>query len=120
MKVKRDAAGRAGSGIDRLICKDLTYDGRKDMVASVYSGAAVGVEAWVFFRAVPSGWRLAFSRSGLVRAKIRVAAVSVLESDPVYRGGDRKPCCPTGGLKHYRFQWQRGKMAKTRVWHTGT
>src|SRR3954462_6336881 len=48
MGLKHDAAGRDGSGIDRLICRDLTGDGRKDMVASVYSPSR-GVEAWVFF-----------------------------------------------------------------------
>ena len=119
MKVKRDAAGRNGSGIDRLICRDLTYDGRRDMIASVYSGPAIGVEAWVFFRALRTGWSLAFSRVGLTRAKVQVKLASVVEIDPVYRTGDKRPCCPTGGLKHYRFQWQRGKMAKIRVWHTG-
>jgi len=118
MRVKRDAAGRSGSGIDRLICRDLTYDGRKDMVASVYSGGAAGVEAWVFFRAATRGWKLSFDRVGLVRAAIRVSTASVVESDPVYRVGDKRPCCPSGGLKHYRFQWQRGKMIKVRVWHT--
>lgn len=118
MRVKHDAAGRGGSGIDRLICRDLTYDGRTDMVASVYSGGAAGVEAWVFFRAVTSGWKLSFHRTGLVRAAIRVSTTSVFESDPVYRVGDKRPCCPTGGRKHYRFQWQRGKMVKVRAWRT--
>src|SRR6266542_2348759 len=109
MRVKRDAAGHAGSGIDRLICRDLTSDGRKDMVASVYSGGQVGVEAWVFFRAAVRGWRLSFDRTDLVRAQIRVSGAAVIESDPVYKVGDKRPCCPTGGQKHYRFEWQRGK-----------
>jgi hypothetical protein len=118
MRVKRDAAGHAGTGIDRLICRDLTYDGRKDMVASVYAGGQARTEAWVFFRAVIGGWHLSFDRTGLVRATIRVSGAAVIESDPVYRVGDKRPCCPTGGLKHYRFQWQRGKMVKVRVWRT--
>lgn len=118
MKVKHDAAGRAGTGIDRLVCRDLTYDGRKDMLASVYSGAT-GVEAWVFFRAVVSGWRLSYRRLGLLRAQVKVVGTAVIEVDPVYRVGDKRPCCPTGGLKHYRVQWQRGRMVKVRVWHTG-
>ena len=118
MRVKRDAAGRAGTGIDRLICRDLTYDGRKDMVASVYSGEEAGVEAWVFFRAVARGWRLSFDRTGLVRATIRVSGLGVIEIDPVYRAGDKRPCCPTGGEKNYRFQWQRGQMVTIRVWRT--
>jgi hypothetical protein len=116
--VKRDAAGHAGSGIDRLICRDLTYDGRKDMVATVYSGGQAGVEAWVFFRAVVGGWRLSFDRTGLVRATVRISRTAVIETDPVYRVGDKRPCCPSGGQKHYRFQWQRAKMVKIRVWHT--
>jgi len=118
MRVKKDAAGREGSGIDRLICRDLTADGRKDMVVSVFS-KAVGVEAWVFFRAPASGWKLAFWRTGLMRAKVGVSGNAVNETDPVYRPGDMKPCCPTGGQKHYRFKWLRGKMVQVRAWHTG-
>lgn len=118
MRVKMDAAGRAGSGIDRLICRDLTGDRRKDMVASVFA-KSVGVEAWVFFRAASKGWRLSFRRTGLVRAQVRVSGTGVIETDPIFRPGDTRPCCPTGGLKHYRFEWQRGKMVKIRAWQTG-
>ncbi len=117
MRLKHDAAGREGSGIDRLICRDLTRDGRKDMVASVFSKPR-GVEAWVFFRAASSGWRLSFRRTGLVAAQVEVARKGVEETDPVFRPGDARPCCPSGGQKHYRFEWLRGKMAKVRAWHT--
>ncbi|MBA3717562.1 MAG: hypothetical protein H0W87_04960 [Actinobacteria bacterium] len=120
MRVKQDAAGgKGGAGIDRLLCRDLTSDGRKDMVASVYSGTAIGVEAWVFFRSVADGWKLSFRRIGLVRARIQLTGVAVIETDPVYRPTDKRPCCPTGGMKHFRFEWQDGKMAKVRVWQTG-
>jgi hypothetical protein len=118
MHVKRDAAGRGGNGINRLICRDLTYDGRKDMLASVYA-ASVGVEAWVFSRGRPKDWDLAFARTALVRAQVKVTTTAIVESDPVFRPGDNRPCCPTGGQKHYRFQWQHGKMVKVRAWQTG-
>src|SRR3954464_860508 len=98
MGLKHDAAGRDGSGIDRLICRDLTADGRKDMVASVFSRPR-GVEAWVFFRAVPGGWRLSFRRTGLVAAEVDVEGKAVAETDPVFRPGDARPCCPSGGQK---------------------
>lgn len=117
-QVKRDAAGRNGSGIDRLICRDLTYDGRKDMVATVASGRPIGIEAWVFFHAMGNGWKLSFRRIDLVRASVKLSGTAVLESDPVYRDTDERPCCPTGGTRHYRFGWQRGKMVTIRVWHT--
>ena len=91
MRLKHDAAGREGSGIDRLICRDLTRDGRKDMVASVFSKAR-GVEAWVFFRAASSGWRLSFRRTGLVAAQVEVAAEG--------RGGDRSQS--SGPVTHGR------------------
>jgi len=118
VRVRQDAAGREGSGIDRVICRDLTSDSRKDMVASVYA-RAVGVEAWVFIRAVRKGWRLDYRRTGLMRAKVSVSSNGVTETDPVYRPGDTKPCCPTGGQKHYRFKWRGGKMVQVRAWHTG-
>jgi hypothetical protein len=117
-RVKRDAAGREGSGIDRLVCRDLTYDSRKDMVASIYS-SPMGIEAWVFFRAVAKGWRLAFRRTGLMRAHVRVSGRAVIETDPIYKTGDERPCCPTGGWKHLRFKWLRGKMVKVASWQTG-
>src|SRR5262245_48342502 len=108
-QVKPDAAGQSGTGIDRLFCRDFTDDNRKDMVASVYS-TDVGVEAWVLFRATTKGWKLAFRRTGLVRAEIAVSGEVITESRPVYRGGDKRPCCPTGGLNHIRFEWRKGKM----------
>ena len=117
LKVRRDAAGRKGTGIDRLICRDLTYDSRKDMVVSVYAGA-LGMEAWVFFRAAPRGWRLAFRRTGLVRAHIRVSGGGVTETDPIFKPADKRPCCPSGGRRHVRFEWQRGEMVKVRTWRT--
>ena len=117
LRVKHDAAGRDGTGIDRLVCRDLTSDGRKDMTTSISAGAT-GIEAWVFFRATTSGWRLAFRRTGLVRARVKVLPTAVVEIDPIFRPGDKRPCCPTGGQNHYRFQWQRGKMVQVRSWHT--
>jgi hypothetical protein len=117
MRIKHDAAERMGSGIDRLICRDLTGDGRKDMVASVFSKAR-GIEAWVFFRAMPSEWRLSFRRIDLLAARIGVVRNGVNEVDPVFRQGDQRPCCPSGGQKHYRFVWLRGKMVKIRAWHS--
>jgi hypothetical protein len=116
-RVKQDAAGRSGSGIDRVICRDLTGDGRKDMVVSVYA-PAVGIEAWVFFRAAADTWKLSFRRTGLVRASIRTENKSVLESEPVYRAGDKRPCCPTGGRNYYRFKWRHAEMVTVRSWHT--
>ena len=116
-RVKQDAAGRSGSGIDRVICRDLTGDSRKDMVVSVYA-PAVGIEAWVFFRAAADAWKLSFRRTGLLRASVRIENRSVLESDPVYKAGDKRPCCPTGGHDYHRFKWRRGKMISVRTWHT--
>jgi len=117
-QVKRDAAGQSGTGIDRLICRDFTDDNRKDMVASVYS-TEVGVEAWVLFRSATKGWKLAFRRTGLIRAEIQASGEAITETRPVYREGDKRPCCPTGGLNHTRFEWRKGKMSKIRAWHTG-
>jgi hypothetical protein len=118
MHVKRDAAGHEGAGIDRLICRDLTHDARRDMVASIYS-SPMGIEAWVFFRAATKGWRLSFRRTGLVRAHIRVSTSAVIETEPIYKAGDKRPCCPTGGQRHLRFKWRHGKMLKVAAWHTG-
>ena len=117
-RVRQDAAGREGGGIDRLICRDLTSDGRKDMVASVYA-PGVGVEAWVFIRALKKAWKLDYRRTGLMRAKVTVSGTAVTETEPVYRPGDSKPCCPSGGQKHHRFKWRSGKMVQVRAWQTG-
>ncbi|HEX9415918.1 MAG TPA: hypothetical protein VF895_04355 [Gaiellaceae bacterium] len=118
-KVKLDATGRSGAGIDRLICKDLTGDGRKDMVASVFSGGTAGVEAWVVFRATPRGWKLVFRRLDLYRAGIRLAPAGIVEIDPLYAADGTDPnCCPSRGYDHTLYRWKSGKFVVGRTWHT--
>lgn len=116
-KIKQDAAGRTGAGIDRLICRDLTGDGRKDMVASIFSGGTAGVEAWVVFRATSNGWKLVFRRLNLYRAGIRSTPAGIVEFDPVYGANDPN-CCPSRGYDHTLYRWKAGKFVVGRTWHT--
>jgi hypothetical protein len=116
-RVKQDATGHFGAGLDRLICRDLTSDGRKDMVASVFSGGTAGVEAWVIFRATSNRWKLAFRRVNLYKVGIRSTPGGIVEIDPVYRANDPN-CCPSGGYDHTLYHWKSGKFSAGRTWHT--
>jgi hypothetical protein len=113
--VKEDASARY-SGIDRLICRDLTGDGRNDMVATVHSGGTAGVEAWVAFKRVGRGWKLVFRRLGH-KVLIRSVPVGIVEIAPVYMDGDPN-CCPSGGFDHTLFKWKSGRFAVARSWHS--
>jgi hypothetical protein len=117
-RVKLDAGGKYGGGVDKLICRDFTRDGRKDMVATVLSGGTAATEAWVLFRAKKQGWKLAFRRTGLYKAGVKAKGRAVVESDPVFQTNDQN-CCPTGGYDHRRYSWRRGRMQLAHTWHTG-
>lgn len=106
--VRDDAAGMNGGGVDRLICHDVTFDGRTDMTALLNSTATSGVTAWVVFRARKK-WSLA-----LARVRVHQAAVK-------YRHGDlvEKQPAKDGGYVHRRFHWQHDHFIVLRKWHTG-
>ncbi len=116
-RVRLDATGRYGAGVDTLICRDLTHDGRIDMAASVNSGGTAGIEAWVAFRVTNNRWKMIFHRTGLYKALIRYLAGDIVETDPVYKARD-PVCCPTGGFDHQRFHWRVRRFVVVRTWHT--
>jgi hypothetical protein len=105
--VKNDAAGMNGGGVDRLICRDVTYDGRPDMTALITSSWSTGVTAWVVFRA-KTMWSLALARVHVHSAAGRYRRGDLVETQPV----------KSGGYDHRRFHWQRRHFVVLRKWHT--
>ena len=116
-RVKIDASGRFGAGIDRLICRDLTGDGRKDMVASIFSGGTAGDHAWLVFAQTQRGWKLALRRLNLYKVGIRAASGGVVETLPIYHADDPN-CCTSGGFNHRLYRFRHGRFVVARTWHT--
>lgn len=107
---------RAGGGVGRILCHDFTRDGQGDMAVTVFSGGTAGDTAWVVFRGDGSHWRLVFRQLDAYKVGLFRRGDDVVESQPLYRGGDPN-CCPTGGFVHRRFRWLHGRFAVVRRWH---
>ncbi len=112
--VKELAADRSG-GPNVLICRDLTRDGRTDMVVTLASGGTAGDLAWVAFVGTASGRRYAGFATGYKLGLVR-AGSDLVETQPVYLDGDPN-CCPTGGFEHRRLRWNGKRFAVIRRWH---
>lgn len=107
------------AGVDRVICHDLTGDGRVDMAATVFSGGTAGDIAWVLFRRTRSGWSLAFRRLEVYKVGLFLRGIDLVESQPIYRKDDPN-CCPTGGFDHLRVRWNGARFVVSRRWHTNS
>jgi hypothetical protein len=115
--VKDAAGGVNGGGVDRIICRDVTFDHVPDMTVLVASGGAARVTAWVVFRARKTSWQLVLRRLNLFRASVSWVKGDLVETVAVFRKTDLA-CCPTGGHNHTRLHWQRHKFVTLRFWHT--
>ena len=116
-RVKIDASGRYGAGVNRLLCRELTRDKQEDMVASIYSGGTAGDHAWIVFASTQRGWKLLFRRLDLYKVGLRAASNGIVETLPLYKRDDPN-CCPTGGFDHKLFRRRHGRFALARAWHT--
>jgi hypothetical protein len=105
-----------GGGVDRLICHDLTGDGRVDMAFTVFSGGTAGDTAWVVMRKTARGWTVGFAELHAYKVGLSRRGASLVESQPVYRKDDPN-CCPTGGFDHRRLRWTGRRFAIVRAWH---
>ena len=106
-----------GGGVDRLICADVTHDGRRDLAATIFSGGTAGDTAWVVFRADGSRWRLVFRQLQAYKVGLFLRGGDLVESQPIYRKNDPN-CCPTGGFFHRRFHWIGTRFKIVRAWTT--
>jgi hypothetical protein len=103
---------------DRVLCFDVTGDGRTDMAVSLFSGGTAGDVGWLFFVPRGAGWRLAGSGTGYKMGVFR-SGPDVLAVQPVYRRNDPN-CCPTGGFDRTLYRWDGTRLAVARRWHTKT
>jgi hypothetical protein len=116
-RVKIDASGRYGGGIDMLICRDLTGDDQTELIASIFSGGTAGDHSWLVFAPTQRGWKLAFRRLNLYKVGIRAGSNGIVETLPVYNPDDPN-CCPSGGFDHRLYRWRHGRFVVARSWHT--
>jgi hypothetical protein len=107
---------RYGGGVDTLICRDLTGDGKLDMAFTVFSGGTAGDTAWVVLRQSGEGWRVAFRQLDVYKVGLTRAGRDLVESMPVYRRNDAN-CCPSGGFDHRRLHWNGRTFVVVRAWH---
>jgi hypothetical protein len=107
---------KAGGGVDRVYCRDLTRDGKPDMTATIYSGGTAGDIAWFVFRRVGAKWRLSLGHLKAYKVSVGFKSGDVIETQPLYRKDDPN-CCPTGGFDHRRFHWKQGQFVLARRWH---
>jgi hypothetical protein len=103
---------------DKVLCFDVTGDGRTAMAVSIFSGGTAGDVGWLLF--VPDGvrWRLARSGTGYKLGLFRSGS-GLLAVQPVYRKNDPN-CCPTGGFDRTLYAWRAGRLVAARSWHTKT
>jgi len=105
--VRNDAAGMNGGGVDHLICRDVTADGRKDMTVLIATTATSGVTAWVTFRAKKK-WSLALARVHVTKCVVKYKRGDLVETQPAQ----------TGGFDHRRYHWRDAHFVVVRKWHT--
>ncbi len=106
-------------GLQGVTCRDFTRDGKVDLALSFYSGGTAGDVAWVVFRRVGDGWKLALARLRNYKQSLVFRGSDIVETQPVYLKGDAN-CCPSGGFNHRRYHWNRTKFVLARFWHTDT
>lgn len=104
-------------GLQGVTCREFTRDGKVDMALSFYSGGTAGDVAWVVFRRVGTGWKLALARLKNYKQSLTFRGSDIVENQPVYRTGDAN-CCPSDGYNHRQFHWNGSKFLIARFWHT--
>jgi hypothetical protein len=112
----KDLTRQRFAGVDRIVCADLTRDGRADMAVTLASGGTAGDIAWAAFARTPSGWRLVASNPDTYKVGLSLLGGELVETTPIYRRNDPN-CCPTGGFAHRRFHWNGRALVVVRRWH---
>jgi hypothetical protein len=106
------------SGVDAIICHDLTGDGVPDMAVTLASGGTAGDIAWAAFRRSGTRWVLVGSNSTGYKLLLIRRGRDLVETQPIYRKHDPN-CCPTGGFAHRELGWNGRTLAVVRRWHDG-
>jgi hypothetical protein len=112
----KDLTRQPLAGVDKLICHDLTGDGRPDLAVTLASGGTAGDIAWAAFARAGAHWRLVAANPNGYKVGLFLAGRDLVESQPIYRKTDPN-CCPTGGFDHRRFHWNGHALAVVRRWH---
>jgi hypothetical protein len=106
-----------GGDVDRLICHDLTGDGRTDMAFTIEGGGSGGACDCLAFRRQPRRWTLMKWRrvcgNGSPKYLRRVGR-DLSEFLAVYAPNDAH-CCPSRGVVERRYAWNGVRMAVVRA-----
>ncbi len=92
-----------------LRCRDVTGDGRDDMIVGLGAGAAGRISQWAIFAPDSTGkWSLAFTRIGSLIDSLKVVGRSIVVRTPTF-GAHDPLCCPSGH-KSVRIFFRRGEF----------
>jgi hypothetical protein len=108
---------RGYAGVDRVICADLTGDGRPELAVTFFSGGTAGDTGWAVFVSSGHGWRVAFRQLRAYKVGLYARGGDLVEVQPIYRASDPN-CCPTGGFAHRSVHWNGRRFAVVRRWLT--
>ena len=93
----------------KLVCKDFTGDGVKDMGVLMLCCTAASPTPVAVFRAVGPSWKLAYSSTRRLVWNLSARGSSLIMRSPVYRRGNAA-CCPSK-YAYYKLAW-KGKSFK--------
>jgi hypothetical protein len=103
-------------GVDRVICADLTGDGKPELAVTFFSGGTAGDTGWAVFVGGSGRWRVALERLDGYKVGLYVRRGELVDSQPVYLKDDPN-CCPSGGFDHRGFRWNGHRFLQVRRWH---
>lgn len=111
------AHGANDGSVSNVQCRDVTRDGRAEMIAEMFGGGTAGNVAWLVFRRIGGAWRLALFQHYGEMIAVDVANGDPVETTPIYRKNDGH-CCPSGGILHRRFHWNGSRFVLAKRWVT--
>jgi hypothetical protein len=97
----------------RVICRDLTGDGRRDMAVLMFCCTAASPTPVAIFRNTGSRWAYAFGSTRRLVDAMSVRGHDLIELSPVYRRSDAF-CCPSSHRRH-RLDWTGHRFVSRRA-----
>lgn len=104
------AGGPAEGGINKSFCRDLTGDGRPEMVLSLANGGSSGVFPWLILSRTGSSpvWKVVFWRNEL--AGLLSVSGREIHNQWTKRRSSDPLCCPTGATVHEVYAYRNGRF----------
>ena len=99
--------------VSKLVCHDLTGDGKADMAVMLDCCTKVSPTPFAIFRPDGMHWKLAYRSSTLLISKMRRKGLTVRLKHPVYRRTD-KACCPSSHTR-WAVRWRTNRFVRKKL-----